>query len=140
VKAFIFCLKMFKPMYNYDPEKSKSPLLKKSFLLAIEIVKLSRYLIEEHKEFVLSRQILKSGTNPGAMTRAAAHAQSGKDFINKLEIAQKELNETAYWLQLLLATNLISKDQYHPIYNLNHEVKRMTRSSILTKKKNLGLL
>ncbi|MFT5166654.1 MAG: four helix bundle protein [Saprospiraceae bacterium] len=104
------------------------------------MVKLSRYLIEEHKEFVLSRQILKSGTNPGAMTRAAAHAQSGKDFINKLEIAQKELNETAYWLQLLLATNLISKDQYHPIYNLNHEVKRMIRSSILTKKKNLGLL
>jgi four helix bundle protein len=73
-------------------------------------------------------------------SRVAAHAQSGKDFINKLEIAQKELNETAYWLQLLLATNLISKDQYHPIYNLNHEVKRMTRSSILTKKKNLGLL
>jgi four helix bundle protein len=93
VKAFIFFLKMFKPMYNNE---SKSPLLDKSFLLAIEVVKLSKFLIKEHKEYVLSRQILKSGTNPGAMTREAAHAQSGKDFINKLEIAQKELNETAY--------------------------------------------
>ena len=131
---------MFKSMYKYEFEKSKSPLMDKSFLLAIEVVKLSKFLIKEHKEYVLSRQILKSGTNPGAMTREGAHAQSGKDFINKLEIAQKELNETAYWLQLLLASNLISKDQYKPIYNLNHEVKRMIRSSILTRKKNLGLL
>lgn len=136
----IFLIENLKPMNNYEPEKPKSPLLEKSFLLAIEIVNLSRYLIEEHKAFVLSNQILKSGTNPGAMTREAVHAQSGKDFINKLEIAQKELNETAYWLQLFLATNLISKDQYNPIYNLNHEVKRMVKSSILTRKKNLGRL
>ncbi len=127
-------------MEYYKIKPTKSPLLEKSFLLAVEIVKLSRYLMNDKREFVLGRQILKSGTNPGAMTREAVYAQSGKDFIHKLEIAQKELNETAYWLQLLLVTDTISKDQYTPIYNLNHEVKRMIKSSILTKKKNLGLL
>ena len=127
-------------MINSESKKPKSPLLEKSFLLAIEIVQLSQYLVREKKAYVLSNQILKSGTNPGAMVREAAHAQSGKDFINKLEIAQKELNETAYWLQLLLATNIISKEQYTPVSNLNFEVKRITKSSIITKKKNLGLI
>lgn len=127
-------------MENFSSRTTKSPLLEKSFLLAIKIVDLNRYLIREHKEYVLSKQILRSGTNPGAMTREAMHAQSGKDFINKLEIAQKELNETSYWLQLLLATNFISKDQYTPLFNLTQEVKRMVTSSILTRKRNLGLL
>ena len=124
--------------YSFRPDGN--PLLDKSFLLAIEIVKLSKYLMAEQKAYVIGRQILRSGTNPGAMTREAAYAESGKDFIHKLAIAQKELNETAYWLKLLLASNLISKDKYTPIYNLIHEVKRIIKSSIITKKKNLGIL
>lgn len=73
------------------------------------------------------------------MAREAVHAESRKDFIHKLAIAQKELNETTYWLQLLLATDYISKEQYDPIMNLTQEVKRMINRSIATKKRNLSL-
>lgn len=119
---------------------SKSPLKEKSFELALKIVKLCAQIKTDKKAFILSDQLLRSGTNPGAMVREAVHAQSGKDFIHKLEIAQKESNETLYWLELLFETKLIDSKQYQSVYNLTIEVKRMIRSSIITRKKNLGLL
>ena len=73
-----------------------SPLRKKSFSLALRTVKLYKYLTEIKKEFVMSKQLLKSGTNPGAMVREAENAESDKDFIHKLSIAQKETGETQY--------------------------------------------
>jgi four helix bundle protein len=116
------------------------PLRKKSFLLAIRIVKLYKYLQEEKREFVLSRQVLRSGTSPGAMIREAENAETGLDFIHKLGVAQKELGETEYWLSLLHATEYLTESEFKSICNDTNEVMRLTRSSILTKKKNLGLI
>jgi four helix bundle protein len=77
----------------------------KSFGLAVRIVKLYQYVCEQKKEFVLSKQLLRSGTSVGAMVREAEHAESKLDFKHKMAIAQKEINETIYWLELLKETN-----------------------------------
>jgi four helix bundle protein len=73
----------------------------KSFEFAVRVVKLFKYLSIQEKEFVLSKQLLRSGTSVGAMIREAEHAETKKDFIHKMAIAQKEINETIYWLELL---------------------------------------
>ena len=87
----------------------------KSFLFAIRIVNLSKYLIAEKKEYILSKQVIRSGTSVGAMVREAEHSESKNDFIHKLAIAQKEINETIYWLELLLATDYLKKDEFESI-------------------------
>jgi four helix bundle protein len=73
----------------------------KSFNFAIRIVKIFQYLQTEKKEFILSKQLSRSGTSVGAMVREAEHSESKMDFIHKMAIAQKEINETIYWLELL---------------------------------------
>ena len=87
----------------------------KSFLFAIRIVNLSKYLIAEKKEYILSKQVIRSGTCVGGMIREAEHSESKNDFIHKLAIAQKEINETIYWLELLLATDYLNKEQFESI-------------------------
>lgn len=82
----------------------------KSFAFAVRIVKLYRFLKDEHKEYVLSKQILRCGTSVGAMIREAEHSESKADFVHKMSIAQKEINETIYWLELLLSTNFRAKN------------------------------
>ena len=82
----------------------------KSYAFAIRIVKLYKYLCDEKKEFVLSHQILKSGTSPGANESEAEFAQSKKDFISKMSIGLKEANETLYFLKLLFACLLYTSD------------------------------
>ncbi len=77
----------------------------KSYSFAIRIVKLYKYLAGEHEEYILSKQLLRSGTAIGALVREAKFAQSRADFINKMSIALKEANETSYWLDLLYDTN-----------------------------------
>jgi len=106
---------------------------------AIRTVKLYNYLRDHENEYVMSKQLLRSGTNPGAMVREAKNAESGMDFIHKLAIAQKETGETQYWLELLHATLYISKEQFDSIHNDTIEIMKLLRSSILTKKKNLSL-
>ena len=81
---------------------------------------------------------MKAGTNPGAMVREAANAESGLDFIHKLAIGQKETGETQYWLELLKETNYLTKDEFESIYKNTNEVLALLISSIKTKKKNLG--
>jgi four helix bundle protein len=73
----------------------------KSFSFALQIVKLYQFLSSEKKEFVLSKQLLRSGTSVGALVSESEHAESKLDFIHKLAIAQKEANESSYWLELL---------------------------------------
>ena len=121
-----------------NQDKPSDPLREKTFQFAVRIVRLYRYLTGEKKEYVVSKQILRSGTNPGAMVREAANAESGLDFVHKLEIAQKEIGETQYWLELLFATDYISQQEFQSIYADSEEVMRLIRSSILTKKKNLA--
>ena len=120
-------------------EKKNDPLREKSFALALRVVRLYRFLTEEKKEYAISKQIVRAGTNPGAMVREAANAESGLDFIHKLGIAQKETGETQYWLELLFKAGYINENEFNSIYNDTEEVMRLIRSSILTKKKNLAI-
>ena len=91
--------------------------LSKAF--AVRIVRLSQRLQNEHHEYVLSRQILKSGTSIGANVRESRNAQSKADFINKLNIALKESDETDYWLELLFLTDYLNQELYDSLVSDN---------------------
>ena len=114
-----------------------SVLRTKSLKFAVRIVNLYKHLCNENKEFVLSKQILRSGTSPGAMIREAEHSESKADFIHKLAIAQKEINETIYWLELLHATGYISDKEFESINNDAVEIIKMITASIKTAKKTI---
>lgn len=92
--------------------QSESIVQAKSMSFAIRIVNLSRYLSEEHKEFVLSKQLLKSGTSIGANISEAEYAQSKIDFTAKMSIALKEAAETKYWIELLRETEYLREEEY----------------------------
>lgn len=116
----------------------KENILKiKSFGFAIRIVKLYQYLYEQKKEFVLSKQLLRSGTSVGAMIREAEHAESKPDFIHKMAIAQKEINETIYWLELLKETDYLTIEQFESMNTDAIELIKMITSIIKTTKSNL---
>jgi four helix bundle protein len=113
----------------------KENILKgKSLLFAIRIVNLYKFLTSEHKEFVLSKQVLRSGTSVGAMIREAEFGQSKSDFIHKLSIAQKEINETLYWLELLYKTDYLKNDLYESVNLDAIEIIKLVTSSIKTAK------
>jgi four helix bundle protein len=116
---------------------SKSILKDKSYDFAIMVVKLSQLLVSEKREFVLSKQFLRSGTAIAALIREAEFAQSKKDFINKMSISLKEANETMYWLDLLKDTNYISKEVHQNHLTLNRELVAMLVSSIKTTKSSI---
>jgi four helix bundle protein len=120
-----------------DQRKKNGVLHEKSMKFSIRIVKLYRYLTEEKKEFVLSKQLLRAGTNPGAMVRESENAESHQDFIHKLGIAQKELGETMYWLELLTATDYLSDKEFQSVNTDAEEIMKIIRSSILTVKKKM---
>jgi four helix bundle protein len=111
-------------------------LKEKSFQLAVRIVKLSQYLAREKKEFVLSKQILRSGTAIGALYREAEHAESKSDFIHKLGIAQKETNETLYWLELLKETDYLDQNQFQSLQHDTTEIIKLITSIIKSSKQN----
>ena len=108
----------------------------KSFAFAIRIVKLYQYLKSEHNEFVLSKQVLRCGTAVGAMVREAEHSESTADFVHKLAIAQKEINETIYWLELLKETAYLSQEQFESINADAIELIKLLTSIIKTTKSN----
>ena len=96
--------------------KNENIIVDKSKAFAIRIIKLYKYLSEEKKEFVLSKQLLRSGTSIGANVKEAIRGQSKADFYAKLNISLKEASETEYWLELLYETEYITKQQYESIY------------------------
>ena len=110
---------------------------KKSFEFAIRVVRLYQYLQNEKKEYVLSKQLLRSGTSVGAMTREAEHSESKADFIHKMAIAQKEINECIYWIELLNSTDYLSREQFESINTDAVEIIKMITSIIKTAKSNL---
>lgn len=81
----------------------------KSFAFAVRVVKLYKFITTDRKEFVLSKQLLRSGTAVGALVREAEHAETKKDFIHKMAIAQKEINETIYWLECEKKPNILKR-------------------------------
>ena len=92
-------------------------LHQKSYAFAIRAVNLSQYLTKEKKEYVLSKQVLRSGTSVGALVSESEFAQSHADFINKLTVGLKEANETKYWINLLYDTKFISEAMYTSLVN-----------------------
>jgi len=113
---------------------SKSILKEKSFLFALRIVKLYQHLSETKREFVLSKQMLRSGTSVGANIREAQNVQSPKDFIHKLSISQKECDETLYWIELLHKSGYLSLQEFDSMTSDATEILKMLKSSILTTK------
>ena len=106
----------------------------KSYNFALRIIKAYKYLTTEKKEFVLSKQLLRSGTAIGAMVREAKFAQSRADFINKLSIGLKEANETLYWLELLSDAEYIDEKTFVSIHNDANELTSILVSIVKTAK------
>ncbi len=104
--------------------KKENIIAEKSFQFALKIIKIVREIQKEKKEFVLSKQLLKSGTSICAMVREAEHAESKKDFIHKMSIGLKEANETDYWVELLHQSDYLTKEKYSEI---NDEVIQIIR-------------
>lgn len=115
---------------------TKGPLLEKSKTFAVHVVKLAQWLVSERKEFVLSKQLLRSGTSIGASLREARGAQSSADFLNKHSIALKEAYETEYWIELLAETGCLpSADATAYADAISELVSMLTRSVATIKKK-----
>lgn len=115
----------------------ENPLKTKSYAFALRVVKLYKYLAFETKEFVLSKQILKSGTSIGANVVEGNRGQSKSDFVHKLSIALKEADETEYWLNLLRDGDFITAAQADSLLADCLELQKMLVASIKTAKKNM---
>lgn len=109
-----------------------SVLRDKSYLFAIRIVNVYKALVEDKREYVMSKQLLRSGTSVGALVREAEYAQSRADFANKMGVALKEANETEYWLLLLKDTGYINEDLFQ---SLQSDCKELIKMLITTVKK-----
>jgi four helix bundle protein len=116
--------------------KTENVILAKSYGFAIRIVNLYKYLVNEKKEFVLSRQVLRSGTSIGANVNESQSAESKPDFTHKLSIAAKEARETNYWLNLLKDTDFINGSMFDSIIRDCNEILTITNSIILTTREN----
>lgn len=95
--------------------KKESILRSKSYAFGVRVVRLSQFLVTEHKEYVLSKQVLRSGTAIGALVREAEYGISRADFRNKMSIALKEANETEYWLSILKDTDYINEKLFRSL-------------------------
>jgi four helix bundle protein len=125
------------PSYELGVMNDKKNVLRdKSFAFAVRIVKLYKYITADKQEYILSKQLLRSGTSIGANVREAQNAESTADFIHKLGIAQKETDETLYWLELLKETDFLSEPEFVSMQNDATELMKIIRSIILTVKAN----
>ena len=114
----------------------KNEVAEKSFDFAVRIVNLYKYMTREHKEFILSKQLLRCGTSIGANVSEAQRGQSKADFSAKMNIALKEVNETCYWLKLLYKTDYLSESQFHSIYADAEELLKLLMSICKTSREN----
>ena len=119
-------------------QERENEILDLSFQFAVRIVNLYKYLRTEEKEFVLSKQLLRSGTSIGANITESQDAQSKKDFISKLSISLKEAKETRYWILLLIETDFLDKTSIH-VQSLQNELTSIIRllTSILKSSKSM---
>ena len=107
--------------------KQESVIEKKSFEFALSIVNLTRKIQNHHEEYILSKQLLRSGTSIGACIREAAYAESKKDFVHKMSLALKEANESKYWLKLLYCSKFVQMSKYSELkYSITEIVKILT--------------
>ncbi len=120
-------------------ERKETILRQKSYAFALRTIKLSQYLAQK-KEFIINKQVTKSGTAIGALVREGEFAQSTADFINKHSIALKEANETDYWLSLLKDAGYIEEPLYISLANDCGELIAMLVSSVKTSKRKVNKL
>ena len=116
--------------------KTENIIADKSYKFALRIVKAYLFLSKEQNEFILSKQLLRSGTAIGALVSESRFAQSKPDFINKLYIALKEANETRYWINLLHDANFITQAMYNSIFPEVEEIISILSSIIKSTKNN----
>ena len=114
----------------------ENPARDKSYKFALRIIKLYKYLVDEKKEYVLSKQILKSGTSIGANVEEAIGGQSRRDFLAKISISYKEAREAHYWLRLLRDSNFIEKDVSQSLIGDCEELLKILGSIQKTTKNN----
>ncbi len=114
-----------------------SAIYNKTYKFALRIINAYKYLTDEQREFILSKQLLRSGTSIGAMCREAEHAQSKADFLNKMNIALKEANETEYWLQLLHDSDYIDDTVYKSIIKDCSDILKLLISIVRTTKERI---
>jgi len=117
-----------------DLKKTDSIIQQKSYAFALVVIALYKNLVTDKKEFVLSKQVLRSGTSIGANIQEAVASQSKRDFIHKLSISLKEARETQYWLNLLKDSSYIPKPEFNKLNNSCDEIKKILTSIILTTK------
>ena len=120
--------------------KKENVIQEKSFTFAIRIVNLYKYLCDDKKEYVLSKQVLRSGTSVGANIEEGLGGQSDKDFISKLNIAYKEVRETIYWIKLLSKTDYLSQEQTASILKDADELCKIIAKILLTMKNKINLM
>jgi four helix bundle protein len=114
--------------------KKESIVMQKSYAFALRIIKAYKYFGSEQHEYVLSKQLLRSGTAIGALVKEAEHAQSRADFINKMNIALKEANETEYWIMLLHDSDYLDDKAYNSLIEDSRELIRLLISIVKTTK------
>ncbi|MEE1124388.1 MAG: four helix bundle protein [Acutalibacteraceae bacterium] len=114
--------------------KENNIIVDKSKAFAVRIINLYKYLCENKKEYILSKQLLRSGTSIGANVKEAIRGQSKADFVAKMSIALKEASETEYWLELLYETDFIDKKQFDSIYADNNELLKLLMSIVKSSK------
>ena len=113
-----------------------NPIEQRSYLFALRIVKAYKYLTRQKEEYILSKQMLRSGTSIGAMMREAKFAQSRADFVDKASIASKEANETLYWIELLHDSEYIDDLSFNSLHNEADELTAILASIVKTTKEN----
>lgn len=125
--------------FSLKPKKvsMKNSIVKdKSFAFAVRIVNLYQHISENKKEFILSKQLVRSGTSIGANINEALQGSSKRDFINKMNISLKEAQETEYWLRLLHETHYLSEREFQSIYDDSVELLKMLTSIVKTSREN----
>ena len=119
--------------------KEENAVVQKSKAFAVRIIRLYQYLINEQNEYVLSKQVLKSGTSIGANIKESIRAQSTADFLSKMQIALKEASETEYWLELLVETEYITEKAADRLLQDCRELIRLITAIVKTSKANNSL-
>lgn len=115
----------------------ENPVLEKSFAFVLRIIKLNRYLIEEKKEYVLSKELLNSGTNVGKHIKEATDGESRQIFVNEMAIARRKASETEYWLQLLFQADFLNEKAFNSIEGDRMEIFKLLTSIVKTSKENV---
>ena len=127
-------------MKNYRSVESKimkdNPVLEKSFAFALRVVKLNRYLVEEKKEFVLSKELLVAGTHIGKHIKEATDAESRQIFVNEMGSARRKASETEYWLELLFLSDSLTEQSFISMNADRDAIFTMLTSIVKTSKEN----